>query len=112
MGEHTAAIVVALITGLFGFAGVVVTQVAAKWRISKMVPSEEAKQEALQKNILACGYNQEYMANLYATVRENGVTAREGIAGIKESMVDMQIQLRGDYLSLRSAIAELSQKLV
>lgn len=87
MDEYTSAVMVAAITAGFGFLGVLVTQWLSRAKARQLGKEDEVK------SLVKTGDTRDivdHIAALNYQVRENGITAREGIQSIREDVSDIR----------------------
>lgn len=108
MNESLAAVIVAVVTGGFGFLGILVTQWLSRAKAKKM--GDENK-------IIPLGTTPpgmtEYMGNVIIKVRENGIQAREGIQAVKERlsvMQDNQSQMKRELAEIKWMLERLERR--
>jgi len=89
--ENLAAVLVAAITGGFGFLGVLVVQWASREKARKL-HRQDSVNSIMDKSEPVDIVN--HIASLSHAIRENGIVAREGIQALKEDLMDVKESVR------------------
>ena len=109
MDEHLAAVIISIVTGLFGFIGIIATALLANKKAKKVTDSTEVEVDTL---VGEARYPRvDYFATIRADLKENGIVAREGITNVRQDVSDLKLILREhvqeDRLLQEALLAEL-----
>jgi len=86
MDENFSAVLVAIITGGFGFLGILVTQWLSKAKARQLSDTKQATESSKQLGTDVI----DHTAALSFHVRENTLTTREGLQEIKEDISEVR----------------------